>query len=101
MVPGLKQLGVGGRSGRHHPSDFTLDQLFGLAGIFHLVADGDPVAAANQLGDIAFSGVIRNAAHRHRHALLLVAGSERDLQFLGGHQSVFKEELIEISQAEQ
>jgi hypothetical protein len=44
--------------------------------------------------------VVGYAAHRHGHALFLVARGERDLQFPGRDFRILEEELIEVAQAE-
>ena len=97
----LQNLRVDRRSGRHHAGDFALHQLLGEARVLHLVADGHPKAAPDELGDITLGGMIGNAAHRDGHALLLVAGGQGDLQLLRSHHGVFKEKFVEISQTKQ
>jgi hypothetical protein len=86
-----QQAGVHRRTGRHHPRQFALHQRLRQLGIFHLVADGDPVPLLDQPRDVAFRRVIRYAAHRNRRAFLLVAGSERDLQVARRDDGVLKE----------
>ena len=81
--------------------DFALHEFRRQARVLHLVADGYPKAATDELGDVTLRGMIRNAAHRDCHALLLVAGGQGDLQLLRSHHGVFKEELVEISQSKQ
>ena len=66
------------RAGRHHPRHFPLDDVLGEAGVFHLVADGDPIPLRNQASDIALDGMVRYAAHRHPLAILIeVPAGER------------------------
>src|ERR1017187_3238703 len=93
--------GIGGRAGRDDARDLPLDQLLGDGGIFHLVADGYAVALLDESRDVAFRGVIGDAAHGDGRAFFLVAGGEGDLQLARGEDGVFKEELVEIAEAEE
>ena len=97
----LENLRIDRRSRRDHASDFALHEFRGEARILHLVADGYPKTATDELGDVPLRGMIGNAAHWDRHALLLVAGGQGDLQLFRSHHGVFKEELVEISQSKQ
>ena len=87
--------------GRDHASDFAPHQFLRNARIFHLLADGDLESLADQLRDVAFGGVVGNAAHRDGDAFFLVARGQRDLQFAGGEDGVVEEKLVEVSQAEE
>jgi len=75
-----QQVEVAGRARRDHARDVSLYELLGELGILQLIADGDAVAFRDELGDVVVGGVIRNAAHGNRNALLAAARSERDLQ---------------------
>ena len=86
---------------RHHASDFAFHQLLGNAGIFHLFADGHLESLADELGDVAFGGVVGNSAHRHGNAFFLVARGQRDLQLTRGHLRVLEEQLVEVSEAKE
>jgi len=79
--------------------DFAANDLFGELWVLHLLADGDPVALAEQAGDVVFRRVIRDAAHGR--VALFVAGGEGDLQLLRGGFSVVEEELVEVAEAEE
>ena len=95
------ELRVGRRARRDHARHFALDDLLRHPRVFHLIADGDLESLANQLGDVVLRRVIRHAAHRNGDALFLVARSQRDLQLLGRDHRVFKEQLVEITQAKE
>src|ERR1700746_2563623 len=69
--------------------DLAAYELFAGARLVHLVADGDLEAGANQSGEIAFRGVIGNAAHRDGLAFFPIAGGEGDLQFARSDHGVF------------
>ena len=94
------QVGVHGGAGSDHARDLAAHQLLGLLGIFHLVADGDPMAFLNEARDVAFGRVEGDAAHRDGGAFFLIAGGKGDFEFAGGHHGIFEEELVEIAQAE-
>src|ERR1035441_7104562 len=51
--------------------------------------------------DVAFGGVIGDAAHGDGRAFFLVAGGEGDLQLARGEDGVFEEELVKIAEAEE
>src|SRR6266853_583214 len=86
------------RSGtrRYDTYHLAAHELFARTGQFHLIADGDLEARADQARDIAFGGVIRNAAHGNGLALFAVARGESDLQLARGDDRVFIEKFIEI-----
>src|SRR5260370_34947885 len=91
------------RSGtrRYDTYHLAAHELFARTGQFHLHADGDLEARADQARDIAFGGVIRNAAHGNGLALFAVARGERDLQLARGDDRVFVEQFVEIAEAEE
>ena len=86
---------------RQHARDFALHQLLGHARVFHLLADGDLEALADELGDVVVGRVIRHAAHGDGRALFLVARGQRDLQLARGDHGVLEEELVEVAQAKE
>ena len=92
-------LGIHGRAGRKNADDFALYQLFAGAGFFHLFADGHTFSGANQARDVALGRVVGHPAHRNGLALLLVAGSESDLQDARRDDRIVKKQLVEIAQA--
>ena len=92
--------GFGGGAGRHDAGDFAPDQFLGHARVFHLVADGDAEAFLDQARNVALGRVIGHAAHRDGLTLFLVARGEGDFELAGGGDGVFKEELVEVAQAE-
>ena len=77
-----------------------LTSFLASARIFHLVADGDAVALLDEARDVAFGGVVGDAAHGDGRALFLVARGERDFELARGDDGVFEEQLVEIAQAE-
>ncbi len=64
-------------------------------GILDLVADGDLISLANELGDVAFGGVVGNSAHGEGDAIDLLARGEGDLELARGDDGVIEEELVE------
>ena len=101
VLPRLQHLRINGRARRHHARDLALDELFGHAGVFHLVANRHPEAPPDELGDITFGRVVRHAAHGNGRAFLLVARGEGDLEFLRGNHRIFKKQFVEIAQAKE
>jgi hypothetical protein len=71
-----------------------------LRPVFHLIANGDLVAGAQETGQVCFGGVVRHAAHGNLLAALAVARSERDLQFARRDHCILKEKFVEIAQTE-
>ena len=68
---------IGGGAGRDHSRYFAAhkfcsDLLFGDAGIFHLLADGNFETFADELANVAFGGVVRYSAHGHSDAFFFV-----------------------------
>ena len=100
VLPRFENVRVDGRARRYHARHFALHQFLGLARILHLVANRHAEAPPDQLGDVALGGVVGHAAHGNGRALFLVAGGQSDLEFLRGHDRVFKEEFVEVAQAE-
>ena len=92
---------VGGGSRCDHADDFAANEFFARAGRFHLVANGDFEAGANEARDVAVGGVIGDAAHGDGLAFFAIAGSERDLELARGEDGVFVEEFVEIAEAEE
>ena len=92
---------VGGRAGSDDAHDLAAHQLLAGAGLFHLVADGDLEAGAQQPRDVGLRGVKGDAAHGHGLASFAIARGQGDLQFARGHNGVFVEELVEVAEAEQ
>ncbi len=92
---------IDGRPWRKNPCDLAAHQLRRRAGNFHLLADRNLKALAQQLRKIIFRRVIGHAAHGDGVVFFFVARSQRDLQLTRGHHRVFKEEFVEVSQAEE
>ncbi len=83
------------------PHHFAAHEFLARTWLFHLIADGDFEAGANQARDVAFGSVVRNAAHGNRLALFTVARRERNLKLARRDDGVFVEKFVEIAQAEE
>ena len=79
--------------------DLAAHDLPGLLRIFHLLADGDAVAGAQQARDVCFGGVVRDAAHRH--GTFAIARGEGDAEFAGGGLCVVEKQLVKVAQPEE
>ena len=87
---------IGGGSGSQDASDFATDDLLRDFRVFHLLADGDLEPLANQLGDVAFGGVIGHATHGDGDPFFLIARGQRDLKFARRDDGVLEEEFVEV-----
>ena len=101
IFAGVEDGDIGGGAGGDDAGDFAADELFAGAGLLHLFADGDFEAGADEAGDVAVGGVIRDAAHGDGLAFFAIAGGKGDLEFAGGDDGVFVEEFVEIAEAEE
>ena len=45
--------------------------------------------------------MVGHAAHGHGNSFFLISRSKSDLQFFGGNYGIVKEQLVEVSQAEE
>ncbi len=97
----VKDGDIGGGARGDDAHDFAADNFFARAGLLHLVADGDLESGADEFGDVAVGGVIRDAAHRNRLALFAIPRGQRDLQFARGEHGVFVEKFVEIAEAKE
>ena len=68
--------------------------------LLHLIANRDLVAGAQQARNVCLGGVKGHAAHGNGFAAFAVARGEGDLEFLGGDQSVFVKEFVEVAETE-
>src|SRR6266481_1986170 len=82
---------VGGGARGDDTHDFSANELLAWAGLFHLIANRDLEAGADQARDVAVGGVIRHTAHGNRLTLFAVARGERDLKLARGDDRVFVE----------
>ncbi len=64
---------ISGRAWSDDAHNFAANDFLAGAGLLHLVADGDFKSSADEFGDVAIGGVIRDAAHRNRLALFAIA----------------------------
>ena len=101
IFAGVEDGDVGGGARGDDAGDFAADEFFAGAGLFHLFADGDFEAGADEAGDVAVGGVIGNAAHGDGLAFFAIAGGEGDLEFAGGDDGVFVEEFVEVAETEE
>src|SRR5467141_3790938 len=101
VFAGVKKRPVSSRTWRYHAHHLAAHELFARTGQFHLIADRDLESGANQARDVAFRGVVRNAAHGNRLALFAIARGESDLQLARGDDRVFIEKFVEIAEAEE
>ena len=88
----IGQHGAGGDDA----GDLALDDALGLGGIFHLVAEGDLLAGAQELGQVEVDGVVGDAAHRRALPL-----GERDAEDFRGDDGILEKHLVEVAQAEE
>ena len=87
------------RARRKHARHFAAHNLLRELGIFHLVAEGDAVALAQQARQVLLDG--SDKARRTWAAALAVAGRQSELQLAaGGHRIVVKE-LVKVAHAEE
>ncbi len=101
VLTGVENGDVGGSAGSYDAGDFAADEFFAGAGLFHLLADGDFETGADEAGDVAVGGVIRDAAHGYGLTFFAIAGGEGDLEFARGDDGVFVEEFVEVAEAEE
>ena len=94
------KLRVGGGAWGDDAGDFAAHELLGEFGVLDLIADGNLVSLADELGDVGFSGVVGNSAHGQGDAIDLLARGEGDLQLAGGGDGVFEKKLVKVADAE-
>src|SRR5260370_27072878 len=100
IFAGVEDCAVSSSTRSDDPHHFAPYEFLARTWLFHLIADGDFEAAANQARDVAFGGVVRNAAHGNRLALFAVARRERNLKLARRDDGVFVKQFVEIAQAE-
>src|SRR2546427_5140225 len=91
VFAGVKNRPVSSRTRRYDAHHLAAHELFAWAGLFHLIANRDLEAGADQARDVAVGGVIRHTAHGNRLTLFAVARAERDLKLARGDDRVFVE----------
>src|SRR5581483_4433152 len=97
----FQQLWVDWCAGRNNANDFPAHELFCLACLFGLFADGDAITPAHQLRDVVSGRMVWHAAHGNWIAAFFVARRQSDLEFSRANDRVFKKQLIEIAQAKE
>jgi hypothetical protein len=98
---GLEDLVVEHDARGHDADDLALDEALGELGILDLLAEDHAVAELGQLGDVAARGVVRDAAHRHRVVLALVARGQREIEEARAEHRVLEEHLVEVTEPEE
>ena len=101
-----KQAVLGERAGRDHARHLAVHDrlrppLLGRLWVFHLLADGDAEARADQLGEVGVGRVHRHAGHGDGLALVLAAVGQGDAQRLRRAHRVVEEQLVEVAHAEE
>src|SRR4029077_7976649 len=66
-------------SGSDHPSYLASHKFLCDTRVFHLLTNRNFESPADELRNVTFRGMIRNAAQWDRHAFFLVARGQRDL----------------------
>ena len=97
-------LGQGARrDDTHHIAahDGFVAALLGLCRVFHLFADRDLKAAADQLSQIGFRRMDRHAAHGDRFAAMATALGQRNTQGLRRLDRIVEEQLVEVAHAKE
>jgi len=95
----LAERGIESGAGGEDAGDFAAHDFFSELGIFHLVADGDAITHAQQACEVAFDGVIGDAAHRL--GTLTVARGEGELKLAADGDGVVVKKLVKIAHAEE
>ena len=103
IVPArVEQAVFGERTGGDEADDAAFHHRFraallGFRRVFHLLADGDAEALANERQQVAFGRVHRHTAHRDVVAEMLAAFGQRDVERFGRRNRVVEEQLVEIA----
>ena len=97
----VEDLVVEGHAGRHHLGDPALDDGLGGLGVLELIADGDPVAGPDELGQVVLEGVVREPGEFHLGGGAVLPGGQHDVEHLGRGHGILSERLIEIPHAEE
>jgi hypothetical protein len=94
----IKEAVIGEGAGGDDAGDLTADEpALGLAGVLDLVADGDAVAGFEQLLEVDFQRVVREAGHRD----LAVPGGQGDVEDARDDLGVVEEEFVEVAGPEE
>ncbi len=70
--------------------------LFCLRRIFHLLADGNPVALVDEAMEVVIRSVRRHTCHGDILTTILAAFGEGDTQSAGRYNRIVKKQLVEI-----
>ena len=107
----IEQCILGQRAGRNEADDvarnqhlrygcaFRLGASFGFVRRFGLFGDCDPVAGADQAGEVAFGRMDRDTAHGHGLAAPLPPRSQRDVERRGSSFRILEEQFEEVAHA--
>ena len=99
MPLGLEADVLNGGPGRVDAGDGTLDKPLGGSGVFDLIAEGDLVALVQELADVAFGGMPRDAAHGNGGFRVGIARSQRDLKLTRGDFGILEKKFIKVAHA--
>ena len=99
--PLVQHIALDNRAGGDDAGDAALHQALGQGGILHLLANGDLIAAADELFDIVVHSMMRHAAHGSALLQAAVAPGKGQFQLPGGRLRIIEEHLIKIAQAEE
>ena len=100
--PCVEIAGIGKRSRRDDPDDFTPHQPLGLLGILDLLANRDAKSFPDQPRDVAVGRVKGDAAHRDAIAAgVLRSGRQRQFECARRHERVLVEHLVEVAHPEE
>ncbi|MNT06506.1 hypothetical protein D3C72_1411730 [compost metagenome] len=99
-----QQFFFGQRAGGDKPHDITFDHgfrsaLLRLGRVFHLFADGDAIAAQDELLQVVIRRMDGNAAHGNIVPHVLAAFRQRDAERTGGFDRIVKEQFVKIAHA--
>ncbi len=100
----LQQRIFGQRARRHQAYHLALDHClgaaaFGVGRVFHLLANCDAEALADQPFKILLRSMDGHAAHRDVVAQMLAALGQRDVQRFGRFGRVVKEKFVKVAHA--
>ena len=88
---------VGERARGHDARHLPMHRSPAGRGVSNLLADGRPLSATDEPGEVGIHGVGRHSRHRDRFAGGVTARGKGDIEKLGGAARVIEEELVEIS----
>jgi len=88
-------------AGGDHADNIAGHEAFHFGGVGHLLADGDPVAAADELRDMTVDAVIGHACEGDAQVLPHRLGRQGDLELARDELRVVIEGFVEVAEAEE